>query len=499
MLLPFLPIATCPPPPSSPTAPVVVVLLLLRRRCPEDHPRSQHVHVPLGAPPRPLPSPRPPPRPPLPSVAAAFVAASLRLRLLGPALSLLRLLPRPHPFLFNSLLRSLPTSPPPASPPPPLLPHAPRLLPPQPLHLPLLLSALSEPRHGLMVHTHVVKSGFGRDLFVRNSLLRLYCCREGDMAAAHQLFDEMPQRDVVAWTTLITGYKNCGRPDDAIARFSLLMELSASGAAPAPNRVTMVGALGACAARGAVDVGARIHDYVRARRWELDVVLGTALVDMYAKCGAAEAALAVFGAMPERSAGTWNALIVGLARARGGAEALRWFARMEEEEEEEGEAAPDAATITAVLSACAHSGLVDAGVAIFGRAARGGYAFGAPTVRHYGCVVDMLGRAGRVAEAAAVVRAMPCAPSAAVWGALLGACRACGEPQLGAAAARGLVECEPWRAAHYVVAANAAAEAGRWGMRRRRGGRLGCRGGGRTPRGALLLQTLMMQMPTRSA
>ncbi|XP_020082150.1 pentatricopeptide repeat-containing protein At5g66520-like [Ananas comosus] len=339
-----------------------------------------------------------------------------------------------------------------------------RLVPPSPsvrFTFPLLLSALSEPRHGLMVHTHVVKSGFGRDLFVRNSLLRLYCCREGDMAAAHQLFDEMPQRDVVAWTTLITGYKNCGRPDDAIARFSLLMELSASGAAPAPNRVTMVGALGACAARGAVDVGARIHDYVRARRWELDVVLGTALVDMYAKCGAAEAALAVFGAMPERSAGTWNALIVGLARARGGAEALRWFARMEEEEEEEGEAAPDAATITAVLSACAHSGLVDAGVAIFGRAARGGYAFGAPTVRHYGCVVDMLGRAGRVAEAAAVVRAMPCAPSAAVWGALLGACRACG------------------------------------GMRRRRGGRLGCRGGGRTPRGALLLQTLMMQMPTR--
>nr|CAD1830016.1 unnamed protein product [Ananas comosus var. bracteatus] len=343
----------------------------LRRRLPPPPP----------PPPRPLPPPPPAPPPPLP------------LQLPPP-------LPPPPP-------RPLPL------PPPPLLPHAPRLLPPNRFTFPLLLSALSEPRHGLMVHTHVVKSGFGRDLFVRNSLLRLYCCREGDMAAAHQVFDEMPRRDVVAWTTLITGYKNCGRPDDALARFSLLMELSASGAAPAPNRVTMVGALGACAARGAVDVGARIHDYVRARRWELDVVLGTALVDMYAKCGAAEAALAVFGAMPERSAGTWNALIAGLARARGGAEALRWFARMEEEE---GEAAPDAATITAVLSACAHSGLVDAGVAIFGRAARGGYAFGAPTVRHYGCVVDMLGRAGRVAEAAAVVRAMPCAPSAAVWG-----------------------------------------------------------------------------------
>ncbi|KAK6127409.1 hypothetical protein DH2020_038852 [Rehmannia glutinosa] len=284
---------------------------------------------------------------------------------------------------------------------------------------PFVLKALADLkliRDGVSVHAHVIKLGFLNDVYVGNSLLNLYAAI-GDMDLCGKMFDEMPLRDVVSWTVVISGFNEAGCFDDSLIAFERMRSEGVM-----PNRVTAVNALAACAGLGAVDMGVWIHEYVKRSGWEMDVILGTSLIDMYAKCGRIEEGLHVFDEMTERNVFTWNAIIKGLALSKSGKEAIKCFYRMEDEGIQ-----PDEVTLIAVLSACVHSV-----------------------------------RSKCLDEALCLIREMPFEPTVSIWGALLAGCRAQANSELSETAAWKLVELEPHNCAYYVMLSNLYAEKGRW-------------------------------------
>ena len=295
-----------------------------------------------------------------------------------------------------------------------------------------------------------MKLGQLDDIYVQNALLNLYASC-GDMGLCMQVFDEMPQRDVVSWTVLITGFRSAERFDDALIAFERMQY-----AGVVPNHVTMVNALSACANFGALEMGVWIHDFIRMRGWELDVILGTSLIDMYGKCGRIEEGMAVFRDMKEKSVYTWNSVIKGLALAKSGEEAVRWFIQMEQEGIK-----ADEVTLIAVLCACSHSGMVEMGRKIFDSMMNRENGF-SPGVKHYACMIDLLARAGILEEAMEMMTQMPFEPTKAMWGSFLAGCRTHGDLELSEFAAKKLVELEPGNGSYYVLLSNIYAEMGRW-------------------------------------
>lgn len=318
---------------------------------------------------------------------------------------------------------------------------------------PFILKSLAELRllkEGEIVHGRIIIWGHLGDIYVGNSLLNLYASC-GVMRSCLQMFDEMLLKDVVSWTVMIKAYNEAGKHDDALIMFERMR-----GERVVPNRVTMVNALAACAGFGGLEMGVWIHEFIERSGWELDVILGTSLIDMYGKCGRIESGLLVFDKMGEKNLFTWNAVIKGLALAKNGKEAVSWFLRMEQEGFN-----PDEVTLIAVLCACVHSGLVHIGRQVFSLSITGKYGF-SPSVKHYACMVDLLARAGFLEEALRMSRGMPFEPTRSIWGALLAGGRANGSLEISELAAHKLVELEPGNSAYYIVLANLYAEMGRW-------------------------------------
>lgn len=305
-----------------------------------------------------------------------------------------------------------------------------------------------------------------RDLVCWNSMIAGYVA-VGRMEEARLLFDAMTEQNVVSWSTIIEGYVNHGDPKEALSLFQRMLLRGVKA-----DRVSAVGAISACAQLGALELGRWIHFYLRRNRIHLDVVIHTALVDMYMKCGSVENARSVFDRMPHRNVISWNAMIVGLGTNGRGEEALDLFNQMEEDG-----IAADELTFLGALTACAHTGRVDEGLAIF-RRMRSRSEIG---VEHCGCLVDLLARAGRLHEARELIEkttaTMKMEPAAALWGSLMAACRVHGEADLAEACGRRLAEIGGGgeEAGALVLLSNVYAEAGRWeevweareGMRRR--------------------------------
>lgn len=312
------------------------------------------------------------------------------------------------------------------------------------------LSDLEDLRNGESIHTHIVKLGQFDDIYVQNSLLNLYASC-GCMKLCQQMFDEMPKRDVVSWTVLIDGNRVLGKYDDALIAFE---QMQYEGVIP--NRVTMVNALEACANSGAIEMGVWIHDFIRKKGWELDVIMGTALVDMYGKCGRIEEGIRVFERMEVKSVFTWNSLINGLANAKSGNEAVWWFFRMEQVGVE-----VDEVTLLGVLCACCNSGLVETGWQIFSLLMKGKYGF-PPNVKHCACMVNLLARAGQLEHAVKFINSLTYEPTRVMWGVLLAGCRAHGNLELSEFAAKKLVDLEPENGAYHVLLSNLYAEMGKW-------------------------------------
>ncbi|OEL34233.1 Pentatricopeptide repeat-containing protein [Dichanthelium oligosanthes] len=320
------------------------------------------------------------------------------------------------------------------------------------------LAILLNPRcplaHACQLHANAVTEGHLRDVLLGTSLMRCYA-DGGDGGGARRLFDEMPVRDTVAWNVLITCYMNNRRTKDALKVFEEMRGRGSEGEAE-PDDVTCILLLQACTSLGALDFGERVWAYADERGYGGELKVRNSLIAMYARCGCVEKAYRVFCETPWKSVVSWSAMISGLAANGFGKDAISAF-----EEMIRSGVAPDEQTLTGLLSACSHSGLVDEGFRFFDMMCCE-YRV-KPNVRHYGCIVDLMGRAGLVDEAYELVtKEMKVAPDATIWRTLLGACRIHGHVDLGERVIGHLIELKAQQAGDYVLLLNTYAAVGDW-------------------------------------
>ncbi|CAN6689188.1 unnamed protein product [Malus baccata var. baccata] len=292
------------------------------------------------------------------------------------------------------------------------------------------------------LHAHVIKLGFCSHVFVATSLLHAYvvvsfvdACllfdeipekntvtwntmiagfsRSGDVERARLVFEEMPLRDVASWSAMIAAYVNNGKHECGLSLFrDMVMDEGLK-----PDQVSAGSVLSGCAHLGSLGllVGKSVHGFMAKNGWELNVEIGTILVDMYAKCGFLKGAAQVFELMQERNVMTWTALICGSAQHGYSEAALSLFEMMQKASVRANEL-----TFTGVLSACVHTGLVEEGRKYFKMIEESGLE---PRIHHYGCMVDLYGKAGLLEEAYEVIMKMSLEPNVVIWTAFLSACK----------------------------------------------------------------------------
>ncbi|KAK9928960.1 hypothetical protein M0R45_026074 [Rubus argutus] len=341
-----------------------------------------------------------------------------------------------------------------------------------------LASALAE---GAQVHSHALKLGFADYVFVRNALIHFYCScsriecskrvfdenahcrdivtwnsmlaafvRDGQIGNARKVFDEMPERDVISWSTVISGYVQNGQLEQGLECFKEMRDKGMR-----LNEATLVSVLSASAQMGLLEQGRLVHSLVQSLNFPLTVSLGTALIDMYAKCGCIEQSRHLFQNMPRRDIWTWNVMICGLASHGLAKEALELFQRLINDG-----LCPANVTFIGVLGACSRAGLVTEGRYYFSLMTN---KYGIePEMEHYGCMVDLLGRAGFVDEAADMIEKMTVPPDPILWATLLGACKMHGSIKLGEKIGNKLIQLDPTHDGHYVQLASIYAKAKKW-------------------------------------
>ncbi|WCJ42056.1 Pentatricopeptide repeat-containing protein At4g02750 [Euphorbia peplus] len=272
----------------------------------------------------------------------------------------------------------------------------------------------------------------------------------GDVSEARSLFNRMPMRDSISWSAMIAGYVQNDCSEEAI---SLLVGMRREG-----ERLNMSSsscALTACAKIAALDIGRQLHGWLVKIAFHTGGYVGNALISMYYKCGSIGEAHNVFEEIADKDIVSWNSMIYGYARHGFAKEALVLFELMKKHG-----VRPDDATMVGVLSACSHTGLVDKGTEYF-YSMNQEYGI-TPKSEHYTCMVDLLGRAGRLEEAYNLMRNMPFEPDASTWGALLGASRIHGNTKLGENAAEVVFKKEPNNPGMYILLSNLYAASGRW-------------------------------------
>ncbi|KAK7345317.1 hypothetical protein VNO77_15919 [Canavalia gladiata] len=301
---------------------------------------------------------------------------------------------------------------------------------------------------GRVVHDMVLKHGLHLDHFVCASLVDMYAkCMV--VADAQRLFERMLSKDLVTWTVMIGAYA------DSNAYESLVLFDRMREEGVVPDKVAMVTVVNACAKLGAMHRARFVSEYILRNGFSLDVILGSAMIDMYAKCGCVESAREVFDRMKEKNVISWSAMIAAYGYHGRGKEAIDIFHMMLS-----CGILPNRVTFGSLLYACSHAGLVEEGLRFFNliweeHAIR-------PDVKHYTCMVDLLGRAGRLEEAVKLIEAMTVEKDERLWSALLGACRIHGNMELAEKAANSLLELQPQNPGHYVLLSNIYAKAGKW-------------------------------------
>ncbi|KAF2311885.1 hypothetical protein GH714_027127 [Hevea brasiliensis] len=364
---------------------------------------------------------------------------------------------------------------------------------------------------GKILHSVILKSSFKSDVFVISALIDMYSrCKQ--VEKARQVFDRMEEKDLVALNVMVLGYAQHGlAKEDVLVEKMQMLDIKPnvvtwntliSGFAQAcdkvmvlkvfelmlmngvkpdvfswtsvisglvqnfqieaafdtfkqmlqhgfyPSSATISSLLPACATVANVRLGRGVHGYAVVIGVEEDIYVRSALVDMYAKCGFISEAMVLFYKMPERNTATWNSMIFGYANHGYCNEAIELFNQMEKVERKK----LDHLSFTAVLTACSHAGRVELGQSLF-LLMQEKYNV-VPRLEHYACIVDLLGRAGKLSQAYDMIKTMPVEPDLFVWGALLGACRNHGDVDLAEIAARHLAELEPWNAGNNMLLSN---------------------------------------------
>ena len=271
-----------------------------------------------------------------------------------------------------------------------------------------------------------------------------------EMDCARRVFDKIWEPCVVTYNAMITGYARGSRPNEAL---SLFRELQARNLKP--TDVTMLSVLSSCALLGALDLGKWMHEYVKKNGFNRFVKVNTALIDMYAKCGSLDDAVCVFENMAARDTQAWSAMIMAYAIHGHGLKAVSLFKEMRKAGTE-----PDEITFLGLLYACSHTGLVEEGFEYF-YGMRDKYGV-IPGIKHYGCMVDLLGRAGRLEEAYEFIVGLPIRPTPILWRTLLSACGSHGNVELGKRVIEQIFELDDSHGGDYIILSNLCARAGRW-------------------------------------
>ncbi|KAK9291637.1 hypothetical protein L1049_019586 [Liquidambar formosana] len=310
---------------------------------------------------------------------------------------------------------------------------------------------------GRWVHNHIQQIGYdpfqlnsNYNVILATAILDMYA-KCGSLNTARDLFNKMPQRNLVAWNSMIGAYNQYGRAEEALCLF-FHMRIAGFD----PDRATFLSVIGACAHLGTLSLGQSLHAYVSKTNIDKDIAIGTALVDMYAKTGDAKSAQQIFSNLKEKDVMAWTSMIIGLAMHGHGEQALSTFKRMQDD----GTVIPDRITYIGVLWACSHVGLVEEGQRHF-NSMRNVYGL-APTIEHYGCMVDLLSRAGHLSEAERLMERMPIQPNISIWGALLNGCEIYENVDVADRVRNHIAELEPHGSGVYVLLSNIYARAYRW-------------------------------------
>ncbi|XP_042501704.1 pentatricopeptide repeat-containing protein At3g24000, mitochondrial-like isoform X1 [Macadamia integrifolia] len=310
-------------------------------------------------------------------------------------------------------------------------------------------TSLSSVGFGQQVHGHIIKNSLNGDGFVGTALVDMYA-KSGCLEDAQLVFKRMKQRDLFTWTVIITG---CAQTDQGEKAIEIFCQMQREGVCP--NEFTFASCLRGCSSIAALVNGQLLHSLIIKAGHSDDMFVMSALVDMYGKCGCIEDAEALFSDSASRDTVSWNTIICGYAQHGHVGKALKAFQSMLNEG-----IRPDEVTFLGVLSACSHGGLIEEGQQYF-HLLKKVYEI-TPTVEHYACMVDILGRAGKLDEVESFIEKMNLTTSALIWQTVLGACKMHGNVGLGEKAAKKLFEIEPKTDSSYILLSNIYASKRRW-------------------------------------
>ncbi|KAF8400242.1 hypothetical protein HHK36_013539 [Tetracentron sinense] len=305
---------------------------------------------------------------------------------------------------------------------------------------------------GKKVHCFSIKTGL-HDTVLETSLVDFYA-KCGAVELSAQMFKEIPQRNSITWSAMMSGFVQNGYFKEAI---ELFQQMQMACLKPGPDILRSL--VLAYTHEGALQLGKGVHCHVIRNMFysssEDSTLMETSILNMYAKCGSIVSARRCFDRMLIKDVVVWSSMIEGYGTHGLGLEALKLFNQMEEEGVE-----PNSVTFINLLSACSYSGLVSKGCRIFHHM---NWRFGIkPDLNHYTCMVDLLGRSGKLPEALAIIEQKVADPDSGIWGALLSASRVFLDSDLGAYAAHQLLELEPDNAGYHTLLSNAYASVERW-------------------------------------
>lgn len=306
---------------------------------------------------------------------------------------------------------------------------------------------------GLQFHAKLIKTGFHQNSHVGSGLIDLYSkCAAGGMSDCRKLFEEIPYPDLVLWNTMISGYsQNDEFSEDALDCFRQMQRVGHYA-----DDCSFVCVISACSNLSSPSQGKQIHALaIKSDIPSNKVSVNNALVAMYSKCGNLHDARRLFDRMPEHNTVSLNSMIAGCAQHGIGVESLRLFEHMLQMD-----IVPSSITFISVLSACAHTGKVEEGQKYFNMMKEKFKI--EPETEHYSCMIDLLGRAGKLDEAERLIETMPFSPGSVGWATLLGACRTHGNIELAVKAANQFLQLDPSNAAPYVMLSNMYARDGKW-------------------------------------
>ena len=307
---------------------------------------------------------------------------------------------------------------------------------------------------GEAIHRYLIKHGFFPCTAVENSLMDMYG-ESGKHNFAFQAFRMMSAKDIITWNTLMTCLVKNERSSEVL---KLLSEIHAYGAEDDifPDFITMLTSIQACSDLAAFRLGQVIHGYMMRAGLISDIFIQNSLIDMYGKSGSLDFAEQIFEDMPVRDLGSWNSLIAAYGINGSGTSALQIFTKLQES----GIYQPNAITFVNILSACGRAGLIEAACEIFHCMTR---EYGIdPRMEHFACMVDLLGRSGRLDESRAFIEKMSVRPGPDVWGALIGASALFNNVEMAEKATRKLAVLEPNSNVWRVALSNVYASVGRW-------------------------------------